>query len=109
MNKTVMICTYLKGEHNGKDKAVHSRELERLFSIDSRSLQRVVQYLRKQGHPICSSEAGYFYAETQQEIIETVRRMNALMRSISKTCNSLLSASASSLEPPVLNININLK
>ncbi len=106
MNKTVLICTYLKGEHQGKSKAVHSRELERLFSIDSRSMQRVIHYLRKQGHPICSSEIGYFYAETQQEINETVRRMNTLMRSISKTCNNLLSASVPDEEPATLNIKV---
>ena len=35
MDKKTAICQYLKKHHTGGERAVYSRELQRLFSIDA--------------------------------------------------------------------------
>ena len=59
MDKKAAICEYLKKHHNGKHRAVYSRELERRFSRDGRSLRRKISSLRQDGCGICSEESGY--------------------------------------------------
>ena len=93
MDKRTAISEYLKKHHTGKEKAVLSRELERLFCIDGRNLRRKISSLRKDGVPICSDETGYYYADNQQEINQTVCRMNELVTTISNARTGLLFAS----------------
>ena len=93
MDKRTAICEYLKKHHTGKEKAVLSRVLERLFCIDGRNLRRKISALRKDGVPICSDETGYYYADNQQEINQTVCRMNELVTTISNARTGLLFAS----------------
>ena len=93
MDKRTAIYEYLKKHHTGKEKAVLSRELERLFCIDGRNLRRKISSLRKDGVPICSDETGYYYADNQQEINQTVCRMNELVTTISNARTGLLFAS----------------
>ena len=108
MDKQTAICNFLKEHHTGKDKAVSSRELERLFSLEGRTLRRKINRLRQDGYPICSDETGYYYAETQQEINATVCRLNGLVTQISNARTGLLYASVLSPEQVTVNININL-
>ena len=68
MDKKTAICQYLKKYHTGGERAVYSRELQRLFSIDGRGLRRKINSLRQDGYPICSDERGYYYADNQDEI-----------------------------------------
>ena len=73
-DKKSAICIYLRNHHKGKANAIHSQDLQRLFSIDGRNLRRKISSLRQDGIPICSDEDGYYYADNQQEINKTVRR-----------------------------------
>ena len=66
MDKETAICQYLKKHHTGGERAVYSRELQRLFSIDGRGLRRKINSLRQDGYPICSDERGYYYADSHQ-------------------------------------------
>jgi len=109
MDKQTVICNYLKKYHTGRDKAVLSHELERLFSLDGRSLRRRISRLRQDGYPICSDETGYYYAANQREINATVCRLNALVLRISNSRNGLLHASVMSSDPMTVNININME
>ena len=72
MDKRSAICNYLKKHHSGKETAVFSRELERLFSLDGRALRRIIHSLRQDGHPICGDVHGYYFAENSgnQEVIK---------------------------------------
>lgn len=90
-------------------KAIYSRELERLFSLDGRTLRRKISSLRQDGFPICSDETGYYYAETQKEINDTVCRLNSLVLRISNARTGMLYASVMSDDPVMVNININLE
>ena len=78
-------------DHRGKDNAVHSRVLERRFGISGRVLRSIVRNLRlEEGHPICSCSKGYYYPETQNEIIDTFSSLRASTMSYSKLCEGLL-------------------
>ena len=109
MDKRTAICNFLKKYHTGRDNAVYSRELERLFSLDGRTLRRKISSLRQDGHPICSDEAGYYYAENQKEINATICRLNTLVTRISNARTGMLYASVMTDEPVSVSININLK
>ena len=109
MDKRTAICNYLKKYHTGKENAVFSRELERLFSMDGRTLRRKISSLRQDGHPICSDETGYYYAENQKEINATICRLNTLVTRISNARTGMLYASVMTDEPVSVSININLK
>ena len=108
MDKQTAICDFLKKHHTGKENAVPSRELERLFSLEGRTLRRKINRLRQDGHPICSDESGYYYAGNQQEINATVCRLNSLVTQISNARTGLLYASVMTPEQVTVNININL-
>ena len=109
MDKRTAICSYLKKYHTGRDNAVYSRELERLFSLDGRTLRRKISSLRQDGHPICSDETGYYYAGNQREINATICRLNTLVTRISNARTGMLYASVMTDEPVSVSININLK
>lgn len=92
MDKKTAISEYLRRYHRGKERAIYSRELQRLFSIDGRNLRRKISSLRQDGVPICSGETGYYYAGNQKEINETVCRMNELVTTVSNARTGLLFA-----------------
>ena len=95
MSKKEEICEYLKEFHRGKEKAVFSRELQHIFHLDGRNIRRNVSKLRQEGYPICSDENGYYYADSQTEINNTVGRLNGLLTSVSNARTGLLYATAS--------------
>ena len=103
------ICDYLQKNHMGKEKAVHSEELERLFHIDGRNLRRKISGLRQDGHPICSDETGYYYAEKQSEINATVTRLNELVMKISNARTGLMYSSVLPVNGGEIEVIVRLK
>ena len=103
MDKKATICAYLKEHHTGKIRAILSRELQRLFSIDGRNLRRKISALRQDGCPICSDESGYYYADNQKEINQTVYRLNGMLTKVSNARTGLLHAS---VQPTPVTIEI---
>ena len=93
MDRQTAIREYLKKNHIGMENAIHSRELQRLFSLAGRTLRRKIHDLRQNGTPICSDRHGYYYADTQKEINETVTRLNTMVMKISNARTGLLYAS----------------
>ena len=92
---------FLKTYHTGKERAIHSKELENRFFLSGRSLRRVIGSLRRDGVAICSNENGYFYAGNQNEINDTIGRLTELAIKISNSRNGLMFASAVSSAVPV--------
>ena len=77
--------------HKGKENAVHSCEYERRFNISGGVLRSIIRKIRLQeGYPICSCKKGYFYPETQEEIIDTISRLRSSTRSYLSLCDSLI-------------------
>ena len=108
MDKRTAICEYLRKNHTGREKAVYSRELQRLFCIDGRNLRRKISSLRQDGFPICSDENGYYYADSQKEINDTVARLNELVTKVSIARTGLLYSSVLSAEDITLKVTISL-
>lgn len=92
MDKKTAICEFLKDFHTGKEKAICSKEMQRIFSLDGRNIRRKISKLRQEGYPICSDETGYYYADSQAEINATVGRLNGLVTSVSNARTGLLYA-----------------
>ena len=47
MDKKKAICEYLRKNHIGKENAIHSKELEKLFLLDGRNIRRKISALRR--------------------------------------------------------------
>ena len=107
MDKRSEIGLYLKDHHTGSSNSIHSRELQRLFQIDGRNLRRKINRLRQDGIPICSDNTGYYYAETEQEVRDTVFRLNELSTKISRAKDGLIAGANS--QTVVLEITIRVK
>ena len=101
MDKKNEVRDYLKNNHTGEDKAVFSSELEQLFSLDGRSIRRIISELRKEGCPICSDQKGYYYAQTQQDINRTISRLNELVTGVSNSRTGLLFARVPQGQPQI--------
>ena len=67
MNKEIEILAFLNAKHVGKDKAIHSKKLEKKFDICPRTVRTYISNLRKSGVPICSDETGYWIAKDPKE------------------------------------------
>mgnify|MGYP000004684489 CR=1 FL=1 len=93
MDKKKAICEYLRKNHIGKENAIHSKELEKLFLLDGRNIRRKISALRQDGFPICSDETGYYYADNLKEINTTVCRLSELVSKVSNDRTGLLFAS----------------
>jgi len=105
MDRGMAICRYLHKHHTGRERAVHSSELQELFSLNARTLRRYINWLRQEGFPICSDETGYYYADNQKEINRTVCRLNGLVTQVSNARTGLLYAS---VFPVAVNVEINV-
>ena len=86
------LCSFLQDLHRGEREAIHSCDLEDLYNITGPQLRYAINRLRSDGYPVCSSDAGYFYANTQEEIDSTIRRLNANVSAMSRARNGLLYA-----------------
>ena len=93
------LCSFLQDLHRGERDAIHSCDLEDLYNITGPQLRYAINRLRSTGYPICSSDAGYFYANTQEEIESTIRRLNANVSAMSRARNGLLYATLLFEEP----------
>ena len=105
-DKKSAILECLKKNHTGKRNAVHSAELERMFSLDDRAVRRKISALRKEGYPICSGDVGYYYAENQKEINSTVGRLNDMMTGVSDARTGLMFAK---FPEPVMTVRITVQ
>ena len=66
------IVEYLKLYGRGKDNAITSKTIEITFGMTGFALRRAINILRSEGVPICSGRRGYYYAETYDDIFETI-------------------------------------
>ena len=79
MNKEIEILAFLNSKHVGKDKAIHSKKLEKKFNICPRTVRTYISNLRKSGVPICSDETGYWIAANSGEVNGTIKRLGNFM------------------------------
>lgn len=109
MDTKTALCKYLKAYHVGRENAIYSRELQRIFSLDGRNIRRNVSKLRMAGWPICSDQTGYYYAGTQKEINETIGRLSSLVTMVSNARNGLLYASIPPQATDTVELTVSLQ
>ena len=87
------LLQYLKKRHTGYMNAASSRSLEVVFHVGGKPIRKAVNELRCDGHPICSDDNGYYYAETGTELNATIRQLQSRIIKIAGAKNGLVRAS----------------
>lgn len=77
MDTAYQMLEYLKDYHNTESTAIKNRELRLLFNLTSRQVRGVVNQLRQEGKPVCSSSSGYWYSTDPEDINKTLHRLEA--------------------------------
>ena len=72
------VSAYLKAVCKGRKNIQKSRQIETALHISGNELRKQVHRLRKKGHPIASSQDGYFYAVTAGEIYSTIGQLRTM-------------------------------
>jgi len=86
------ILEYLKEYHNSETKAIKGRGLCELFNLHSKQVRNLVNGLRQDGAPICSSNSGYWYSEDIQDIDNTIKRLADQVKNMSLAIKGLYKA-----------------
>lgn len=87
--------TYLKSltlDHipNGRKNAVKCKDLAYRVGVSPRVIRRLVQYLRDDGYPICSTTLdGYWLAVLPKELEPTIKLLEHQRETIDATLESL--------------------
>lgn len=92
MTPEKLIAEHLKEYHCGEQSVVSSRELEATFQIRGPDLRRIINRLRGDGVPICSSDSGYYYASTEEELQRTIRQLRSRIKKIAHAERGLTKA-----------------
>lgn len=73
---------------HGVDYATPSRGLQAITGLNERELRKHIETLRRQGHVIISSNAGYFFPETLEEVETFINKESHRARSVFRTLRS---------------------
>lgn len=65
------------------------RKLRDILGISESRLHEMVNHLRQEGHPIGSSQNGYFYAETAGEIYVTIQNLKKMQAGLGAAVRGL--------------------
>ena len=90
--KEEQLTAYLKGAYRGRRNTIKSAELERVLHMSGTDLRKLVNRLRQDGVPVCSSRDGYFYARTAGEVYTTILQLQAMVRGLEAASHGLESA-----------------
>ena len=92
LNMETALCRYLRTHHTGRKNAASSKTLEAVFDVTGAEIRKTVNALRCGGFPVCSDTAGYYYAQTQDEVNATIAQLNGRITKISNAKNGLLAS-----------------
>ena len=90
---------YLKNHHAGEENAITDRELRRSYGLHGAELRALVNALRQNGVPICSSERGYYFAAGKRDIEKTIDHLAGRQHSLSLVIAGLRDAAEAWGEP----------
>ena len=83
------IARHLEDYYTSEDNAIKARDLCALFSITNRELRTVVNGLRQEGEPICSSSSGYWYSTEPADIEKTIHRLEGQVNNMNSSITGL--------------------
>lgn len=77
--------------NRGRDNAVTQEYIKNKTGICKREIRRIMQILRQEGYPICSTTYdGYWIAETKEELDSCINQILAQARTLNETAIALL-------------------
>lgn len=75
---------------NGRQNAVNCKDLAYSVGVGPRFMRRLIQYLRDDGYPICSTTSeGYWLAVLPEELNSTIKLLEHQRETIEATLESL--------------------
>ena len=74
-----LLLNYLKVACRGREFCASSTELGRAIGVGRKTVQKLVSRLRRKKIPICSTNCGYFYAKTAQDITRTIEMLQRMV------------------------------
>ena len=85
--RQIKIADYLS---HGQENAIPRRELERLTSMDGRTVRLMIERERRAGTPICADNlSGYYLPATEDERAACVRSMRHRAGEIMRTARAI--------------------
>lgn len=76
------IAEYLQEYHQTEGTAIKARELGDLFNVRGKPLRDIINILRQEAIPICSSWYGYWYSTEQRDIDKTLHQLRSRVKNI---------------------------
>lgn len=73
----------------GRIHPITQKDLYYFTGYYPRYIRKIIQSLRDDGVPICSTDAGYFRAEVSWELKETIKRLKNHRNTLSDTIEAL--------------------
>ena len=86
------VLEYLKEYHSDEKNALKGREICTLFNVTSKQVRNIVNDLRQNGEPICSSNYGYWYSKDPEDLEATIARLSAQVVNMEKAIEGLRKA-----------------
>lgn len=83
------VLDYLKEEHNTERTAVKSGVICELFCIHKERIRSLVNHLRCEGYPVCSSVNGYWYSEAPADIEKTLSHLEGRVSGMNRAISGL--------------------
>lgn len=81
MNKE-KVYGYLCAYCIGRKRVTSSQALEKMLDMSGNELRKQINALRREGIPIASNSAGYFYAENAADLYVTIRSLEKMRRGL---------------------------
>lgn len=88
MNKE-KVYGYLCAYCIGRKHVTSSQTLEKMLNLSGNELRKQVNALRREGIPIASNSAGYFYAENAADLYATIRSLQKMRRGLDSAIEGL--------------------
>ena len=98
MTKIKLKEKILSALREGEENAISLCEMQRITGLDNRSTRLIIESLRREGYVIISSNKGYYFPKTLDEISHYINKESKRAKSIFYTIKS-----AKALERQMLN------
>lgn len=72
LDDSMSLHHFLREYKSGVDNAITSTRLSDVFGCTGAEIRRMVSHLRAVGVPICSGHQGYWYADSVEDVEQTI-------------------------------------
>lgn len=83
----------------GKENAIKQSDIADKTGLNKREIRRIMQSLRHDGYPICSTTYdGYWLAKNKEDIEQSLTQLSAQVKTLQETIVALLDTKAKMFE-----------